>query len=222
MMRLMATTFIVLLLAALSATLYGEIAIKITNPEDASTIVPCTDLTITAEVTATGGEVIQYVYLYNHGRTLRRLRAAPWEYEWKTIKKGVYELTAMAETADGTQVWSDAVRFKVGSVSNGELLYSGGFDCGVLTPWTGQLNEGAVAIFSVYDDGYFDDPYYLYVEIENGGTDTWHIQLNQQCPTDSGHVYTISFLADSENPKSIVVGMQESQDPWASQLWQTV
>ena len=102
------------------------------------------------------------------------------------------------------------------------MLYSGGFDCGALTPWTGQLNEGAVATFTVYDDGYFDDPTYLFVEIENGGTAEWHIQLNQQCPTDSGHIYTIAFLADSDNPKTIAVGMQENQDPWANQIWQSV
>jgi hypothetical protein len=138
------------------------------------------------------------------------------------MKKGNYKLQAKAVTDTGDEIWSEPVNIKVGDVSNGEMLYSGSFNCGVMSPWTGQLNEGAVANFVVYDDGYFDDLYYLAVEIENGGTAEWHIQINQTCPTDSGHVYTISFLADAEDPKTIAVGMQENQDPWDNQIWQTV
>ena len=222
-MRFSATkALFILALILLTGSLTGEVSITITNPVEGSVIEPCIDMTVKTEVTATAGEVIKYLYLYNNGRTLRRLRNEPWEYEWKAVKKGVYELSAKVETEDGAEIWSNTVRYKVGSVSGGEKLYSGGFDCGVLSPWTQNFNEGAQAIFTVYDDGYFDDPYYLAIEIENAGSADWHIQLNQTCPTDSGHIYTITFLADSDEPKTIAVGMQENQDPWANQVWQNV
>lgn len=218
------TVLLVALLAggALSSMLYGEVTCHITNPTAGAYVEPCSDLNVQVEIIATAGEAIRYVYIYYNGRILRRINQAPWEYVWKTMKSGVYELTARVVTTDDAEVWSDPVPFKVGYVSNGEKLFSGSFDCGAMTPWSGQLNEGAIAQFHVYDDGYFDDPYYLAVEIENGGSAEWHIQINQTCPTDSGHVYTITFLADSDEPKTIAVGMQENQAPWASQLWQTV
>ncbi len=222
MQSLLKVFFILVLVSALTQVAFGEVTVEITEPTEGSNVTPCSDLTIKMNVTATAGEEVQYVYLLYNGRTLRRLRSEPWEHEWKTMKKGVYSLQARVELADGTEIYSDPVKFKVGTVHGGEVLYSGGFDCGVLAPWTGQLNEGAVGQFWIFDDGYFDDPTYLFVEIENGGTAEWHIQLNQTCPTDSGHLYTISFLADSDEPKTIYVGMQENQDPWANQIWQAV
>jgi hypothetical protein len=213
--------FSVALLVSL-ASLQAEVTVKIVDPVADQAVEPCVDKVIKAQVTATAGEEIKYVYLYYNDRTLRRLKAEPWEYTMKAIKKGVYVFHAKVELADGTEYLSEKVKVKVGNVHGGELLLSGGFDCAVLSPWTGQLNEGAVATFNVFDDGYFDDPTYLAVEIENGGSAEWHIQLNQSCPTDSGHLYTISFLADSDEPKTIVVGMQENQDPWTNQIWQSV
>ncbi|MBN1482920.1 carbohydrate binding domain-containing protein [candidate division KSB1 bacterium] len=222
-MRFVTTLIIALLLSgALSSFLKSEVLIKITNPTDGAYFEPCVDLNVRVDVSVTADEEVSYVYLHYNGRTLARLRSQPWEYTWEAMKRGVYELSARAVTADRTEFWSDPVHIKVGPVSNGEKLFNGSFDCGSMTSWTGQENEGAQAEFNVYDDGYFDDPYYLAVEIENGGTAEWHIQINQTCPTDSGHVYTITFLAHSDEPKTIAVGMQENQDPWASQVWQTV
>lgn len=221
-MKVVLNTLLVAFLLMSTSVVFAEVTVNIVEPVADTWIEPCTDVMVKAEVTATAGEEVAYVYILNNGRALRRLRAEPWEHEMRAAKRGVYNFQARVELADGTEITSENVKIKVGKVHGGEKLFSGGFDCGVLTPWTGQLNEGAVAYFDVLDDGYFDDPTYLMITIDNGGSAEWHIQLNQSCPTDSGHQYTISFLADSDEPKSIFVGMQENQDPWASQVWQSV
>lgn len=201
----------------LSGILFADVSVQITEPTAGSVLTPCTDVALKADVTVTAGETIKDVRFYYNGRQKYRDRKEPWEYTWKSINSGVYELTAKVTTNDGLEVWSDPVRIKVGHISNGQILYNGNFDCGKMSGWNNQVQGGAIATFEIYDDNYFDDQYYMYVEIENGGSENWHVQSSILCPSDSGHVYEITFLADAVDPKSIDVSIQENQEPWAEQ-----
>ena len=212
--------FAVMVLALVSSTaLFAEVTVKMTSPTDGSVLSPCIDLDLSAEVTASEPDTILDVRFYYNDRQRYRDRKEPWEYTWKGIDRGVYHFYVKATTTAGIEYFSDPVRVKIGQISFGEKLFNGGFDCGRATNWTTQTSGGtsADASFTVFDDTWFDDAYYMFVDIIDGGTENWHVQMSTLCPTDSGHVYEITFLADAEDAKSIDVAMQENQDPWATQ-----
>ena len=202
--------------------LFADVTVQLTEPAAGSVLTPCTDVTLKADVTVTAGESIKDVRFYYNNRQKYRDRKEPWEYTWKSIDRGVYDISAKATTSDGLEFFSEPVHIKVGPISNGEKLFNGSFDCGKKSNWTMFAHSPAQATFNIYDDAWFDDPYYLFVEITNGSTEVWHVQASIACPTDSGHVYEISFLADADDPKSIDISMQENQDPWAVQMNMTV
>lgn len=217
------TLLLLRLIALLSLTTVSgalaEMSIAITEPADGSFVAPCTDVLFKFDPQVTD-ETIRDIRIYYNGRIRGTVRREPWEYEWRDILRGRYEVQALLRVVDGSEAWSETVTIRAGSVSNGEKLVNGSFQCGTTSNWTFNAHEGAIASMQLYDDGLFDDDYYLAIEIENGGTAEWHIQLNQTMPTDSGHVYEIFFLADAEDTKTIYWGMQENQDPWASQVWE--
>ncbi len=197
----------------------AEVTVKVVEPVEGGYIEPCSDVLVKAEITTTADEVIKYVYLYYNDKTFRRLRSQPWEYEWKSVKSGVYYLSAKVVLEDDQEIFSDSIKVKCGNVSGAERIINGGFDCGTITPWRASISSIADAQFVVYDDGYFDDASYLAVEIANGGgAERWSIQMLQVCPLDSGHTYEISFMADALEKKSIYVGMQLAVDPWSSRF----
>ncbi|RPI01529.1 MAG: T9SS C-terminal target domain-containing protein [Calditrichaeota bacterium] len=205
-----------------SFSLAAEVSIKITEPVNRQVVDPCSDLTVKFEYTATAGEQVKHIQLLSNGVVKARVRTEPWQYVWKKIPKGNYELTARFVTQDDVEYYSSPIRISAGLVEPGERLYNGGFDCGVITPWRPSTNGGGQATFTVYEDIYFDDPYYLGVEIDMVSADAWCVQMLQLCPLDSGHTYQVSFLADAIVKKNIYVGMQEAQDPWTSQFGATV
>ena len=212
----------VMLTLGLSSILQAEMSIAITSPANGDYLAPCADYKITYNVSVTT-ETIKEVRLYNNGVARSILRKEPWEYTWKAMQRGHYLLMASVKSTDNVEVFSEPISIKVGPVSNGEKLYNGSFECGTsLTNWGLQLNDVAKATATVVEDAYFDDANYVMFEISNGGSAEWHIQFNQPCPTDSGHVYEISFFADADVKKTIAIGMQENQDPYASQLWQSI
>jgi hypothetical protein len=176
-------------------------------------------LLVTFDITTTT-ETIKEVRFYSNGAYKGLVRKAPWEYTFKNIQRGRYEFKALLKSVEGTEAWSEAIIVKAGSVSAGEKISNGSFDCASLAPWTLNVNSGsgAVATASIIEDTYFDDLNYLMVEITSGGSANWHVQFQQPVPVDSGHVYLISFLADSDVQKTIDVSMQENQDPWFVQF----
>lgn len=204
------------------STAQAEMSIAITSPVDGDHLAPCADYKVTFNYTTTG-ETIKEIRLYSNGGVKSVIRKAPWEYTWKAMQRGNYRLKASLKSTDNVEVFSEPITIKAGSVSSGEKLFNGSFECDTkLTNWALQLNEGAQATATVVPEAYFNDANYLMFEITNGGSADWHIQCSQSCPTDSGHVYEISFFADADVKKTIAIGMQEGQAPWASQLWQSI
>ncbi|RPI03122.1 MAG: T9SS C-terminal target domain-containing protein [Calditrichaeota bacterium] len=197
----------------------AQMTITITSPKNGDVVSPCNDLVIPFEITTTT-ETIKEVRFYSNGAYKGLVRKAPWEYTFKNIQRGRYEFQALLKSVEGTEAWSEAIIVKAGSVSAGEKISNGSFDCAALAPWTLNVNSGsgAAATASIIEDTYFDDLNYLMVEITSGGSANWHVQFQQPVPVDSGHVYLISFLADSDVQKTIDVSMQENQDPWTVQF----
>ncbi|MBN1999257.1 T9SS type A sorting domain-containing protein [candidate division KSB1 bacterium] len=213
---------LIVLAALMVAASRAEVVVTITYPADGDVFSPCIDLDIQASAEATAGEVIDELRFYTNNLNRGRDTQPPYERTLKALAEGVYVITVRATDSEDKEYWSDPVQIRVGNVSRGEKIFNGSFSCGVLTPWTTSFNESGAATFSVYDDGYFEDNYYLFIDVLDGSSMDWHIQLNQSCPTDSGHLYEIYFMADADMDKTIAVGMQENHDPWESQTWQNV
>ena len=199
----------------------AEITVTLVEPMDGLVTGACQDLLLKADVATTAGETIQEVRFFYNGKQKYRDRSEPWEYVWKSIYSGVYDIQAKATDSNGVEAWSDVVHVKIGSISNGERIFNGEFSCGTIALWTLYNHEDGISTVTVMDDNLFDDQYYLMFNIEQASTD-WYVQFGQTMPIDSGHVYEIYFYGDADYTRDIIVGMQEGQDPYATELWETV
>ena len=214
--------FSIVLVFFMSCFAEAKVTVTMVEPQQGAVIPSCSDILLKADVQTTEGETIQKVRFYYDGLRKINLRQPPWEYTWSGIITGNYDISACAILDDNTMIWSEPVRVKVGHISSGDIIKNGGFDCNNKWHWTTQMHFTAKAVFSVFDDFYFDDNNYLYVEIENGSDQAWHLQIHTTAPTDSGHIYQIFFMADADDSKDIVISMQQNQDPWELQFETTV
>ncbi|MBN1561229.1 carbohydrate binding domain-containing protein [candidate division KSB1 bacterium] len=214
----------ILALLMIPVRVHAEMSIAIVSHQDGDFVTPCVDFDVVFDV-QTGGETIKDVRLYSNGSLKGRVRTAPWQYTWRNMAGGVYRIQAQVTATDETEAWSDLITLRAGSVSRGEKVYNGNFDCGTtLTPWNMNVNatNGAVATGEVIEELYFDDVGYMFIEITNRGSADWHVQFQQPIPVDSGHVYNLTFLADADDKKLVRITMQENQDPWFVQWTQEV
>ncbi len=203
------------LMLLFSFTLRAEFSINLLSPDNNSFHPACASLTLKAEVTTDGEEILDVAFYRDAQKVVRRLRSEPWEYTWDNIKPGFYPLYAKVRDVDRNEVYSDTIYVVVGDVQKGDRIINGGFDCdSKIAPWRTSLHGTASVEFNIYDDFYFDDETYLACEIENGSDVEWHIQFLQNTGLDSGHVYQIYFYADAEEPKTIAVNWQENGDDW--------
>ena len=204
--------FTVLFVCTLLVSAHAEKSISITAPQDDALIAPCTSLLVTFDVQS-DGEAVRNVRLYVNGSHKTRIVREPWEYTWENMVSGRYELQAKLTMNDRTEIWSEPISIRVGPVSHGEVVMNGGFDCGQLEPWSMNVNasEGADAYGEVIEELYFDDVGYLFIDIINRGGADWHVQLQQNIPVDSGHVYTVSFLADADDQKTMTLDRKSTR-----------
>ncbi|MBN1480549.1 carbohydrate binding domain-containing protein [candidate division KSB1 bacterium] len=202
----------------------AEMSISISNLQDGDILTPCVDFDVLFDVNA-DGKTISDILLYSNGSLKARVRREPWQYTWRNMVGGVYTIQALLRAEDGTEAWSDPITIRSGYISRGEKAFNGSFNCGTsMSPWSMNVNstDGGAATGEVIEEVYFDDIGYLYVEIANRGSADWHIQVHQNIPVDSAHVYAISFFADADDEKLIRFTMQENQDPWVIQFSQDV
>lgn len=195
----------------------ADMTVTLVEPTDGAVIAPCDTIVLKADVQTTAGEQIKDVRFYANGKAKGRARKEPWEYTWKKILTGNYVITAKATDVNGVEAWSDPIHIKAGEVMDNDLVINGNFSCGTLANWSFYKTAQANATVSVMDDEYFNDPYYLYFEIENGGVNTWDVQITTPVPTDSGHVYEVYFEADADESKMIQIAMMENKPPYSPQ-----
>jgi len=201
--------------------LYAEMTVKLIQPAEGEVYQICSDIPLAAELEITDEELRDVRFMAN-GMLRGVARTAPYEDVWEGATSGNYLVYARARDRQNNSVYSDTVRIKVGDISNGDLIMNGGFDCGSLQPWSLQNYEGAVSRVEMFTDFYFDDSTYLYIDVENGSSEIWYIQLQHNFPIMADHSYEVTFLADADDTKDIEVGIQESHDPYTTYLWQTV
>ncbi len=198
---------------------FAENSISITSPQSGDVFQACRDISFTAAVEMTEGELREVRFLHGGTHSMGRVVRAPYEITWENVVSGNYTIVARLRDKDNNDIYSDPIYIRVGNISRGDLLLNGSFDCKQY-PWKLANYNGAISTSLLLEDGYFDDMNYLMVEIKDGTDTDWHIQLQQSMPLDSGHVYEVSFLADADMDKEIVVGIQESHDPHTTYLWE--
>jgi len=194
----------------ITASLYANpnnITVTITSPESGVRFQCCTDITIQADVTIQAG-TIDRVYFYADGKYIGFDRNSPFEFDWKNVPTGIYELTAEADTAE-----SDPVSIFVDPIENGDMAKNGEFVCRKW-PWLLESRDGAQASWEIIPYDRLSDTTAAEVQIETSTGTFWHIQLKQEVGLISGHTYEISFMAEVENEKDIEVGLQQKETPF--------
>jgi len=189
----------------------GEITLRMKSPQNGQRVDTCSDIEVQAEVTVLSGEV-KRIYYYKNGRSIGSERNEPYIELLEEVKPGIHDISAKAVDTDNNEFFSDTVQIIVDPVVDGNKLINGEFACGSISPWQFSLNSGAQATITVEEDGWLSehDPF-AFVEItSNPGEKRWHVSLSQSCPIESGHTYEIWFAADSDNPKSIGLVIQEN------------
>lgn len=111
------------------------------------------------------------------------------------------------KVADGKlKITPTAEKKEVTDAVSGEVLAGTGFDA---TNWSGgAAADGAGSV--TYEDGKAT------VIIENSGTDTWHIQLQQSGLTlTQGHKYAFSVKAKSNVARNVLVNLLDPENSYA-------
>jgi hypothetical protein len=187
-------------------------SVRITSPGGGEHYAKCSNIVVTVDPQIQGGE-IKNVILYRNNVGVTAKIKAPWEYTLKNYPPGYYVFTVKLTAKTGEIVYSDPVAVTVGDAEKGNILSNGEFDCS-MQPWVLGINTSK-ATYTIDTSAGISTGAAALVNIENGGTATWHVQLQQPLAVDSGHTYIFSFTAQStENTKVIDVSIQMNRDPY--------
>ena len=204
---------IAVILTLFATQIFAQMTISITSPTNKARYDICDDISVKANLTIQSGEV-KRVYFYRDGSSLTSFTKEPYEYVWANAPSGIYEISAKVVDKDNNEFFSNSVLIFIGPVDDGEKIKNGEFACGTW-PWGNlNVNSAASATWEIEHDGWLSDSTCAFIDIVNGGSADWHIQLHQRVPLDSGHVYQISFMAEALDIKDMSVELQKNQDPW--------
>jgi hypothetical protein len=189
-----------------------DLAIKLVYPTPHAQVEECRDLPFIAEVTQQDTIPIYRVRFFRNGASFGTVRNAPWERTWTNVWPGYFEIFAEVQDDSGNVAYSDTTWINVGKITTPNLVGNGTFSCGRSSPWNPHTNEGAQAEFEVLDDSWLGDGGIFLATIfpESPGSETWHVQVDQIVPIDSGHTYVLTFKADVSDPRSIDIVYQEN------------
>lgn len=212
---LCAATMVCFAAGAASQTL----SVEITSPSNNAHIAECSDILVVSNVQI-GAADIRSVSWYYNGISFGSDGRAPYEYTWKNVPAGFYRLQAKVTDKADNAAWSQPVYIYVGEAAMGNLIGNGQFTCRIW-PWNLNVNtgSGARATYDLDPTAWIADSTAVLVTIENGGTENWHVQLQQPFPVDSGHVYIITFVAYALEARTMDVSIQMNKDPWDVYFW---
>jgi hypothetical protein len=204
-------TFITCFILALAFLNAADLSVKLVYPTPHAQVEECRDLPFIAEVTQQDSIPINRVRFYRNGLSFGTARDEPYERAWTRVYPGFFEIFASVEDDSGNVAYSDTTWINVGSNTTPNLVGNGTFSCDRSTPWNPHTNEGASAIFEVVDSWLSDGGLLsATIEPESPGTATWHVQVDQVVPIDSGHTYVLTFKADVSDPRTIDIVYQEN------------
>jgi hypothetical protein len=185
-----------------------NMTVQLTSPSNKQRFTPCSDILLQASTSIVTGE-IKNVQFYRNNTALTTDSRAPYEYTLRNVPYGYYSLYAKVNDKAGNSVSTDPIFIYVGDVEKGNMIQNGEFTCGG-TPWTmnNQAAQGAVATVTFDSSQIIAQGEAAVVNMTNGGTADWHVQLHQPFPIDSGATYEISFAALVTEPRTITIEFQ--------------
>jgi len=192
----------------------AAMSVNITSPASGNSYQVGSEIAFEANVQLTEGTIRDCRFYYNNRIMGKGIGSYPnYSYTWKEVKSGNYYVFARVRDTDGNEADSDSILLHVGNISRGDMITNGDFDYS-LTPWMLSNYEGAVSTGYIYNDMYFEDSNYVYIDVINGSTLDWHIQLQHTVPLTPDHTYELWFYADAEEKKTISYTYQMSHDPY--------
>ncbi len=219
-LKLTAFLFMIIFISV-TTTVANTLTVTLTSPGNKAHFDFCSDILLTADATVQNGE-IKKVEFYRNGFLLIGDSRAPYEYNWKNVPTGLYELTAKVIDDSSNELLSAPKFIYVGNVEDGNLVTNGEFTCRTW-PWRLDQYEGAKATFEIYPDAWLTaDSSGAYIEVQEIGLQTWGVQLMQQFKLQAGHTYEVSFFAVADAPKDIQISFSMDYDPWASHWFQDI
>lgn len=218
MLKSLLPFFLTVMLVSLFVISAGQtmavITVNITSPANGTSYQVGSEITFEANVQLTEGTIRDCRFFYNNRAMGKGVGSYPnYSYTWKEIKSGNYYVFARVRDTDGNEADSDSILIHIGNISRGDMIMNGDFDFN-LVPWMLSNYEGAVSTGYIYDDMYFEDTNYLYIDVINGSTLDWHIQLQHTVPLTPDHTYELWFYADADEKKTISYTYQMSHDPY--------
>ncbi len=173
----------------------GNMTVKITSPGQKARFNACEEINITADVTIESGTVSR-VYFYAAGKSIGSAKKEPYQVVWDDAPTGIYEITAKVRDRDRNEFYADPVLVYVDPIEDNDIVVNGEFTCGKW-PWGLSTFENTDAEFIIDPEGWLSDTTMASIDIFNGGSAFWNIQLMQFVQIDSGHTYEVSFLAEA-------------------------
>ncbi len=152
---------------------------------------------------------IDKIEVYASGSRVFTARSEPWEGEWANPLSGYYQVWARVEDVNDNVAFSDTIGVVVGDLIDGDLILNGTFNC-ASRYWNKQDNAGASSTMTRVEDAEIAEGAAMLIDIINPGTEDWHVQLLQNFPIDSGHIYEISFVAETAGSRDIQYVFQEN------------
>ncbi|MBN2104022.1 carbohydrate binding domain-containing protein [bacterium] len=193
----------------MSGALIAEnLQVSIANLVHGSQIDDCQDFIVKLNASVENSTVHD-VRVYVNNVQIARVRHEPWEAEWNNLVSGYYRLYAKATDEEDNEAFSDTIGVYVGDVQKGNLILNSYFNCNT-RQWSTQNNEGAQSSIIWEENAGISEGGAVYIDIINGSTVDWHIQMLQAFPIDSGHTYEISFISETPSDKTISWAMQEN------------
>ena len=120
-------------------------------------------------------------------------------------------ITATATDEDGnTSEFSEA--FEPGDIDQ-NLVPNGEFDRGN-EDWFVEFGEEAEGDFDIDEDELLSGPNSLVIEINNGGSETWHVMAGCGVGLEAGESYELSFMAKASRSVSVEFGFDEPDEPY--------
>jgi len=200
-------TFVVLMMAS-GALIAQNLQVSIANLVNGSQIADCQNFIVQLNVTSEDTTIYD-VRVYANYSQIARIRKEPWEAEWKKLVTGFYQIYAKITDDAKNVAYSDTLGIYVGDVQTSNLISNSYFNCNTQS-WGFQRNEGAQADTLWEADADISEGGAIFIDVIDGKDTDWYLQLFQRFPIDSGHVYEISFIAETPTAKAIQWAMQEN------------
>jgi hypothetical protein len=183
-----------------------NMTIQLTSPSNKQQFTPCSDILLQASTSIVTGE-IKNVQFYRNNTAITTDSRAPYEYTLRNVPYGYYSLYAKVNDKAGNTVSTDPIFIYVGDAEKGNMIQNGEFTCGG-APWTMNNQSDAAATVTFDSSQIIAQGEAAVVNITQGGSADWHVQLHQPFPIDSGATYEVSFAAMVGAPRDITIEFQ--------------